>query len=176
VAALPLVVSLAGCTSPNKEDPMPTEIPTQVRANAESVCGLDRADAETATGLQIGHVEGDLGTADADGKRECEIWPTDSQWVDGAMLFVTVQPAPSDEGKRLRAQVDGTAPGVIEPSVRYGGLDGAAWSGTAGAVSNVFVGDQVISLTSTWAGEGRDPLKDLPALSQQVASSQGLGQ
>jgi len=174
VIALVVGALAVGCTSSNKEEPVTTPIPTQAAAGADLVCGMDRADVETATGLEIGRVEGDLDTAGADGKRTCDVWPTDKQWVDGAMLFVTVQPASSKEAKDLRAQVDGTADGVIEPSVRYDGLDGAAWSGTSGATSIVFFGDQVVSLTSTWEGEGRDPLKDLPALSQQVASSQAL--
>jgi hypothetical protein len=155
---------------------MPTEIPTQVRANAESVCGLDRADVETAIGLEIGRVKGDLATADSEGKRACEIWPTDAQWVDGAMLFVDVMPASSDEAKKRRAEVDGRATGVIEPSVRYDGVDGAAWNGTRGAVSVVFVGEHAVALTTRWNGDDRVAATDALALSQQVASSQGLGQ
>lgn len=153
---------------------MPTEIPSQPAAGADLVCGMDRTDVETAVGLEVGRVEGDLDAVDGDGKAQCDIWPTDSTLVDGAVLFVSVLPASSDEGHDLRAQVDGTATGVTEPTVRYTDLDGAAWSGSVGASSIVFVGDRAITLTSTWKGEGRDPLKDLPALSQQVASSEGL--
>ena len=126
-------------------------------------------------GLEIGRVVGDLETADADGKRTCDIWPTDTSLVDGAMLFVSVLPASSTEGAKLRSELDGTATGVTEPTVRYPDLDGAAWSGSVGASSVVVVGDQVVALTSTWKGDGRDPLEDLPALSSQVAASQGLG-
>ncbi|WP_148076555.1 hypothetical protein [Cellulomonas sp. PhB150] len=153
---------------------MPTQIPSQPAAEADLVCGMDRSDVETAMGLEVGRVEGDLETTDADGKRTCDIWPTDTSLVDGAMLFVSVQPASSTEGVKLRAEVDGTATGVTDPTVRYQDLDGAAWSGSVGASSVVFVGDQVVSLTSTWKGDGRDPLKDLPALSSQVAASQEL--
>lgn len=154
---------------------MPTEIPSKPAAGAELVCGMDRADVEAAMGLKVGRVEGDLKTADAEGKRECDIWPTDTSLVDGAMVFVSVLPASSTEGKQLRAEVDGTATGVTEPSARYTDLDGAAWSGSVGASSVVFFGDQVVAMTSTWKGDGRDPLEDLPALSAQVASSAGLG-
>ncbi|RHA43820.1 hypothetical protein [Cellulomonas rhizosphaerae] len=172
--ALLLGTLVTGCTSSTKEEPMPTEIPSKPAAGADLACGMDRVDVEAAMGLEIGRVEGDLETADADGKRECDIWPTDTSLVDGAMVFVSVLPASSTEGQKLRAEVDGTATGVTEPSVRYTDLDGAAWSGSVGASSVVFVGDQVVALTSTWKGDGRDPLKDLPALSSQVAASTGL--
>ncbi|MDM7831246.1 hypothetical protein [Cellulomonas edaphi] len=172
LAAAALGAAVAGCTSSTKEEPMPTEIPSRPASTADLVCGMDRADVETALGLKVGRVEGSLESAGADGVRECEIWPTDTSLVDGAMLFVTVQPASSAEGKDLRAQVDGDAPGVVEPSVRYTDQDGAAWTGAVGASSVVFAGDQVVELTSSWKGEGRDPLHDLPALSAQVVSTQ----
>jgi len=153
---------------------MPTAIPTTPATGAELVCGMARTDVETAMGLDVGRVEGDLGKESADGTRTCEVWPTDTKLVDGAMLFVTLLPASSDKGKEYRSELDGTATGVIPPDVRYEGLDGGGWSGAVGASSVVFFGDQVVALTSTWKGEGRDALADLPALSEQVAASEGL--
>ncbi|WP_029287112.1 hypothetical protein [Cellulomonas sp. HZM] len=174
-AVLLLTAALStGCTSQNKEEPVTTAIPSTPAAGADLVCGMDRADVETAIGLDVGRVEGDLSEARADGTRVCDVWPTDKRFVSGAMLSVELVPASSAEGKDYRAQVDGTAKGVIPPDVAYDGIDGGGWTGAVGGTSVVFVGDQAVVLTSTFKGEGRDPLKDLPALSLQVADSQGL--
>ncbi|MBD8058732.1 hypothetical protein IC607_07110 [Cellulomonas sp. JH27-2] len=153
---------------------MPTVIPSSPAAGADLVCGMDRTDVETAMGLDVGRVEGDLSSESADGTRTCEVWPTDTKLIDGAMLVVKVLPASSDEGMEYRSELDGTATGVIAPDVRYDGLDGGGWTGAVGASSVVFFGGDVVALTSMWKGDGRDPRVDLPALSQQVAASEGL--
>ncbi len=182
--ALCLAVSaLAACSlfDDDKEpEPVTTRIPNEPPADAELVCGMDRASVETAVGYQVGRVEGSL-----DAVEGCLVWPVEGTFPGDWVLAASVIDAESDEAVTSRGAIEGTAAadGKRPPDVRYDDVLGGAWRfelGTteatrrAGASSVVFAGDRVVALTSVVNAEGRDAPTDLRALSLQVTVSQGL--
>ena len=181
-----LATTVAGCSLFEQEEPEPveTEIPGTPSEQADLVCGIDRADVETAIGLPVGRVEGELTGQGADAAGTCEIWPEDDGVVKGAMLFVRIHGLSTDEGKRRAAELRGEVDGVVEPDVRYEGVEGGVWfpdlgfeEGTptsVGGTSVVVLPDHVVALTSAHSDRDRDAATDLLALSQQVAASHGL--
>ncbi|MEN0128132.1 MAG: hypothetical protein AAGC49_01740 [Brevundimonas sp.] len=170
-----MLVALAACTS--DPEASPTEIPTRPASSGDLLCGMSRTDVATATGVDVGSADGDLATPAADGERTCEVRPTDGS---DAVVFVWVDPASSARGKDLRAQLDGDAVGVAKPDVRFDSVDAAGWRGgpqgaTPAILGGTVVladGDQVVKVTTTRNGSGRDPLEDALALAQQVGASQ----
>ena len=169
-----VLVAVAACTS--DPDASSHAIPTRPASGDDLVCGMSRTDVATATGLDIGSAVGDLAAPAGDGERTCEVRPTDGS---DAVVFVWVDPASSARGKDLRAQLDGDAAGVAKPDVRFDSVDAAGWRGgpqgaTPAILGGTVVladGDQVVKVTSTRNGSGRDPLEDVLALAQQVATS-----
>lgn len=126
-AGLLAAVLLASCTSGSPDGPLPTEA-----SGDDVVCGMATKDVQTATGLDVGRVVGDLSdVVDDDGTRVCEVWPADQGVVDGAIVLVQMVPTASVAGGALREQVDAAGPSDDPPDETFEGLDAAGWLGAA---------------------------------------------
>jgi len=194
-AGLLAAVLLSSCTSGSPDDPLPTEA-----SGDDVVCGMTTKDVETATGLDVGRVVGDLSdVVDDDGTRVCEVWPVDQEVVDGAIVLVQVVPTTSAAGAALREQIDAAGPSDDPPDETFEGLEAAGWldvaadvdpeptptatststpSATADASADplggtvvLVSGPSAIKVTTAVSAGGRDTLDDALALAQQVAST-----
>lgn len=180
-----LATTVAGCSlfEPEEPEPVMSEIPWEPTDASEAICGMDRAAVETAVGMAVDRVEGELTGQGESAGGECSIWPAEDNLVKGAVLWVSILPLSGAEGQRRQAELRGEVEGVVEPEVRYEDVEGGMWftDGSAdakesmlGGTSVVVLRDHVVALTSSWNGEGRDAAADMLALSQQVAASHGL--
>jgi len=172
-AGLLAAAPVSSCTSGSPDDPLPT-----TASGDDVVCGIATKDVETATGLEVGRVVGDLSDmVDDDGTRVCEVWPVDQDVVDGAIVVVRMVPTTSAAGAALREQVDAAGPSTDPPEEVFDGIEAAGWLGTGaeadtgGGTVVLVSGQTAIKVTTASSSAGRDALDDALALAQQVASA-----
>jgi hypothetical protein len=176
VGVLVVLLVVAGCSRSPKPDPAPTgPLPTRVASSASALCGVDPQSLELATGYAPGAASGEL----VRGSGYCSV-PGAEGIPSDRLLFARIDPVDSEDGRHGLAELNGV--GAREPDVRYGDVDGGAWTEPAsgkwspgGGMAVVVWGDFVVVVDTDASAGYRDTAADLLAFVRQVASSAGLG-
>lgn len=173
-----LPVVLVGCTPDEGPRPAATAVPTSPAPGADLVCGMDRADVEAVSGVDVESDGGELTVVDGVGTGECQVYTRDATW----MMNVKFHDVASADGIEARAKIAGTQEGVREPDVVYTTREGAIWGDvdaqegapTLNATSRVVVGDTVVTVLLRYGQADRDRQRDQLALTEQIAATYGL--
>lgn len=173
-----LPVLLVGCTPDEEPRPAATAVPTSPAPGADLVCGMDRADVEAVSGVDVESDGGELSVVDGVGTGECQVFTRDAKWMMNVKLHDVTSPA----GVEARANIAGTGEGVREPDVVYTTREGAIWGDvdaeegapTLNATSYVVVGDTLVTMLLRYGQVDRDRQRDQLALTEQIAATYGL--